>query len=230
MSAENAGNPLSNAKHEAVLQAFLLDPAKVGYRAYLVVYPKSSEAAAKTGWSRLLKIAAFAARLEFLEKAVTAQVVERTAITVERVIDELAKIGFANMGDYFRAGEDGVPRLRASELTRDQMAALSEVSIEEEVEPGEKDDELPTVVRKTKFKLWDKRAALVDIGKHLGAFKNTVELTGKDGGAVEVKTEHLSELELARRIAFTLETAARTPRPAPAVQPAKKKKGKAAAK
>jgi len=226
MSAENAGNPLKNAKHEAVLQAYILDPKRIGFRAYLSVYPKSSEAAAQTGFSRLLRNAGFAARLAFLDARVTEQVVERSAITVERVIDELAKIGFANMGDYFRAGDDGVPRLRVSELNRDQLAALQEVTCEEEIEPGESDDDNPTIVRKTKFKLWDKRAALVDIGKHLGAFKDKVELTGKDGGAVEVKTEDLSQLELARRIAFALEAGARA---AAKAAPAPKK-GKAAAK
>ena len=36
-----------------------------------------------------------------------------------------------------------------------------------------------------KFKLADKRAALVDIGKHIGMFKERVELTGANGGPVE---------------------------------------------
>jgi phage terminase small subunit len=36
-----------------------------------------------------------------------------------------------------------------------------------------------------KVKLHDKRAALVDIGKHLGMFRERVELTGKDGNAIE---------------------------------------------
>lgn len=231
-AAEKAGIPLQNAKHESVLQAFLADPERVGYRCYIRVYPNSSEAAAKTGFSRLLKNAGFAARLKFLDAAVTDKVVENTAITVERVINELAKLGFANMENYFRAGDDGVPRLRLTALTSDQMAALQEITCEEEIEPGATDDELPTIVRKTKFKLYDKRAALVDIGKHLGAFKDKVELTGKDGGAIEIKAEEISDLELARRIAFALEQGARSPAPAPkAGKPESKKarkKGKAA--
>jgi phage terminase small subunit len=232
MIAENAGKPLQNAKHEAVLQSYFADPERVGYRCYISVYPNSSESAAKTGFSRLLKNADFRARLDFLTAGVAKVVSEKVAITVENVINELAKLGFSNMENYFRAGDDGVPRLRISDLSSDQLAALQEISIEEEIEPGT-DDEMPTIVRKTKFKLYDKRAALVDIGKHLGAFKDKLELTGKDGGPIEVK-EEISELELARRIAFALEQGARSARPAAAAAPApkpkaakpKKKKGK----
>jgi hypothetical protein len=169
-AARKADQPLQNAKHEAVLKAYVADPQHVGFRAYLSVYPQSSDAAAKTAFSRLLKIADFAARLKHLETPVTEKVVEKTAITVERVVDELAKIAFANMENYFRAGADGVPRLRIKDLSSDQMAALAEVTCEEEVEGGQDEEAEPTIVRKTKFKLYDKRAALVDILRHLGGF------------------------------------------------------------
>jgi hypothetical protein len=227
MSAEIAGKPLRNAKHEAVLQKYFADPERVGYRCYIGVYRNSSEAAAKTAFSRLLKNADFRARLDFLTAGVARVVSEKVAITVENVVAELAKLGFANMENYFRAGDDGVPRLRLNGLSSDQMAALQEVTCEEEVEPGATDEELPTIVRKTKFRLYDKRAALVDIGKHLGAFKDKIELTGKDGGPIETKQEEVSELELGRRIAFALERAARAPRPAvPAAKPVKSKSKK----
>jgi hypothetical protein len=37
-----------------------------------------------------------------------------------------------------------------------------------------------------KFKLHDKVAALEKLGRHLGMFKEKVEITGKDGGPVEL--------------------------------------------
>lgn len=40
-------------------------------------------------------------------------------------------------------------------------------------------------VRRIRFKLYDKRAALVDIGRHLGMFTDKVQLTGKNGGPVQ---------------------------------------------
>lgn len=216
MSAKNAEKPLRNAKHEAVLQAYFADPERVGYRCYMGVYPNSTEAAAKTAFSRLFKNADFMARLEFLSASVAKEVSAKVAITVERVVEELAKIGFANMLDYTHE-IDGILFPAFGRVTRDQAAAIAQISVEE-FKDGVGDDARD--VRKTTFKLHDKRAALVDIGKHLGAFveKKSVELTGKDGGPIETKQE-LSELELARRIAFALEQGARSA-PAPA-SPAK---------
>src|SRR4051812_25203704 len=104
-------------------------------------------------------------------------------VTADKVVEELAKIGFCNMQDYMRVGADGDPYLDFSALSRDQAAALSEVTVED-FKDGRGDDARD--VRRVKFKLADKRAALVDLGKHLGLFKERVELTGKDGGRVAV--------------------------------------------
>jgi hypothetical protein len=40
------------------------------------------------------------------------------------VVDELRKIGFANMADYMKSTPEGDPSLDFSNLTRDQTAAL----------------------------------------------------------------------------------------------------------
>ena len=91
---------------------------------------------------------------------------KRTEITQDRVLKELAKLGFSNMADYMMVGEDGKPMLDWARLTRDQAAAIVEVTVEN---VGE-------LVTKTKFKLADKRASLVDIGKHLGMFVDRKEV------------------------------------------------------
>jgi hypothetical protein len=234
MSAEN---PLRNAKHEAVLQAYFADPQRVGYKAYLVVYPKSSGPAAKTAFSRLLKAADFAARLKFLDGAVTSKVVENTAITIERTVSELAKIGFASAKHYLSVSSEGDPVIDLSELSDDQYAALAEVTVEDFVdgragseeilEPQAQGGELRRRrgrdVRRVKFRLHNKQAALVSILDHLGGFPaRKHELTGAGGGPIEhkdVDAPDMSERELGRRILFTLERAARA---APAAKPAKK--------
>jgi phage terminase small subunit len=227
MSAGIAGKPLQNAKHESVLQSYVADPERVGYRCYVRVYPKSSEAAAKTAFSRLLKNADFAARLAFLDAAVTEKVVESTAITVERVIGELAKIGFANLKNYIGVTGDGDPYVRFADLSDDEAAAVSSITVED-YKDGRGEDARD--VKKVSFRLHDKRAALVSIGQHLGAFveKHKHEHTGKDGEPIKVEAE-ISELELARRIAFALEQGARSAKPAAAAPAPKrnpKKKGK----
>lgn len=124
---------------------------------------------------------------------------KRTEITQDKVLRELAKIGFANMADYMRVGADGDPYLDFSKLTADQAAALVEVTVED-FKDGRGEDARD--VRRVKFKLADKRAALVDIGKHLGMFKDKVEITGKDGGPITTKSERdLTDEELAAELA-----------------------------
>lgn len=102
-------------------------------------------------------------------------VAERNNITVDRVISELALIGFANMGDYMKPDQEGNPRLDFSDLTREQSAVLTEVTVDRRYESG---DDTTGYVDKVKFKLADKRAALVDLGRHLGAFTDRVEHVG----------------------------------------------------
>ena len=130
-----------------------------------------------------------------VQKAISKAQVERsgrTQITQDQVLQELAKIGFANMADYMRVGSNGDPCLDFSALTRDQAAALVEVTVEDFVD-GRGEDARD--VRKVKFKLADKRAALVDIGKHLGMFVDRHEITGRGSGPVEVDASHKANLD-----------------------------------
>ena len=78
---------------------------------------------------------------------------KRTLVTADAVVAELAKIGFSNMQDYI---QEGFTLQDIQRLTRDQAAAVQEVVIEE---------------NRVRFKLLDKRAALVDLGRHLGLFE-----------------------------------------------------------
>jgi len=127
---------------------------------------------------------------------------QRTGVTADRVVAELAKIGFANMADYMRSGHDGDPYLDFSALSRDQAAALQEVTVESYAE-GRGDDKRD--VKRVKFKLADKRAALVDLGRHLGMFVDRHELTGKDGGPIQ--TSELSAEERARQAVSMIDEA-----------------------
>lgn len=95
-------------------------------------------------------------------------------VTQQKVIDELAKLGFSNMQDFIRVTSDGDPYFDLSELTRAQAAALAEVTVEDFKDGRGRD---ARDVRRIKFRLADKRAALVDLGKHLGMFKDQLDVT-----------------------------------------------------
>jgi phage terminase small subunit len=140
--------------------------------------------------SRLLSNVMVAAAIEAAQEARA----HRTGVTADRVVAELAKIGFANMADYMKATPGGDPYFDFSALTRDQAAALCEVTVED-FKDGRGEESRD--VRRVKFKLADKRAALVDLGRHLGLFVDKHELSGPDGKPIQV--DQLSPEERAKR-------------------------------
>ena len=99
-------------------------------------------------------------------------------IKAEKIAEELARIGFANMHDYMSVDDDGKPFLDLSALTRDQAAAIQE--IREDTTGGSGDGERKLVVRTT-FKLADKRGALELLGRHLGMFQDNLKISGLEG-------------------------------------------------
>jgi phage terminase small subunit len=128
---------------------------------------------------------------------------EKLGISAERVLNELALLGFANMLDYIKVGENGATKVDLSKLTRDQAAAISEITVEEFTErTGEDAKGKPTFenVKRTKFKLTDKRAALVDLGRHLKLFTDKVEVDGNLQVEVQdVKQKLRAKLAVMRR-------------------------------
>lgn len=123
--------------------------------AYINAGYKARGNAAEASASKLLrnpKVATFIDRMR-------GELQEETKVSAKRVIDELAKLAFSSMGDYVDFGADGVTLRDSSDLTADQLAAVQMV--------GETPGQFGTSI---KFRLYDKRAALVDLGKHLGIF------------------------------------------------------------
>lgn len=130
-----------------------------------------SKNAAKEQAARLLTKVNIVRFIEQLD----AEIASKLELSAERVITELCKLGFANMLDYMTVGEDGDPRLDFSKITRLEAAALSEVTVETFMD-GRGED--AREVRRVKFKLADKRAALVDLGRHLALFTDRVQVEG----------------------------------------------------
>ncbi|MBX9824928.1 MAG: terminase small subunit [Xanthobacteraceae bacterium] len=123
---------------------------------------------------------------------------ELPPLTPESVLGELMRLGFANMHDYLDLKE-GKPRVDLSRLTRAQACAIAEVNITTRQERG-KDAEVTQV----RFKLADKRQALVELGKHLGLFKERPpELPAADESRPDLGDSN-ARLQLARQILFSI--------------------------
>ena len=104
--------------------------------------------------------------------AARARLRETFECTSEDIARELHRLGFANMADYIRVGANGDPYVDLSGLTREQAAAIAEVTVEDFLD-GRGEDARD--VRRVRFKLTDKRGALVDLAKLLGYFKEKHE-------------------------------------------------------
>lgn len=103
---------------------------------------------------------------------------EKLDISGGRVLSELSKLAFANMLDYIRVKE-GEAYVDLSTLTREQAAAIQEVTTESYVIDNEsKDGEQAKVITKVKFKLSDKVRSLELLGRYHKLFIDRVELVG----------------------------------------------------
>jgi len=120
-----------------------------------------------------------------------AKLAKRHEITVDRVLQELAAIGFANLADFLVDG-----RINLANITRAQYAAVAEVTV----------DTVGENVVRTKLKLHDKRAALVDLGKHLGLFRPAPIDPFADQPDAE-DAENVPIRDSARALLFALATA-----------------------
>ncbi len=111
---------------------------------------------------------------------------KRTEITQDRVLTELAKIGFADIRDYLEYktektvvayGDDGEPIIDYRQIIDVIDSKNVDTSVIQEVSIS-KDGTF-------KFKLYDKQKALNDIGRHLGMFVDKTEVSGPDGGPIQ---------------------------------------------
>ena len=163
--------PLQNPRYERFAQG--LAEGKPAYQAYIDA--GFAKVGAAQSASRLLKsqragirdrVAEISQERARIRAEATRLAIEHSGITQARVAVELGRVAFANMMDYMRIDPaTGDPTLDWSGLTREQAAALTEVTVDDYIDGrGERARD----VRKVKFKLGDKRAALMDIAKLFG--------------------------------------------------------------
>ncbi len=74
------------------------------------------------------------------------ELAEKAGVTAEKIVAELAKLGFSNMRDYLGVNSDGSPYVDLSAVDRDKWAAVGEVTIDHLVK-RDGDDTKQVVVR-----------------------------------------------------------------------------------
>lgn len=134
--------------------------------AYKAAYNYEGNLAKKRG-SEVLKTAAVRVLLHDLDTKVAVRaekILEKYAASKETILEELAKIAFTRTTDLLEYGEDGVV-IKPSKDIGEAAAAVAEVS-EYESKDGSK---------RVRVKTYDRRAALVDLGKALGMFTEKVD-------------------------------------------------------
>jgi len=184
-----------------------LTPKQQRFVAEYLIDLNATQAAIRAGYSaktadvqgpRLLGNVGVAAAIE----AGQAKAKEQHAITAERVIQELSRIALVDLGRIYN--DDG-NLLPIKDMPEDARRAIAGVEVDQLFEGRGEDREMVGVTKKVK--LFDKPRALEMLGRHFGLFKDRVEHTGKDGGAIEISDP--SGLTAARRVAFLLAKATR---------------------
>ena len=139
-------------------------------------------------------------------QAIIAELTKKKAdaldLTAERVLRELMLMVFSNMQDYVNVQKDGFAYVDLSKLTREQAAAIQEITTDSYVADGEdgEGEEEGRVVTKVKFKLADKRGSLELLGKHLSLFADRTEVSGPGGGPVPISiVSHISRPQRDKR-------------------------------
>ena len=95
-----------------------------------------------------------------------AKISSKLEVTAKRVIAELAALGFANIADFYRENEDGTLAVDTDALLDPaRAAAITQVDVQTAADGAQS----------IKIKLADKKAALVELGKHLGLFNERPE-------------------------------------------------------
>lgn len=170
-------------KQAAFVRFYNLDRTNAQAAAIKAGYAPGS---AKVSASRLLRQPHIIAQLDKMEQ----RQAKRIQITLDEIVDELAHIARANITDFVEFNSEGEPVINLAKASREQLAAIGEVSVEDFVD-GRGEDARD--VRRVRFKLLDKKGALVDLGKHLGGFVNRNTHGGGANGdePIPVKVEHV---------------------------------------
>ena len=114
------------------------------------------------------------------------KIAAKLEVTQERIVAELAKIGFSDIRKAVNWRANVTAMVEDPDTGEQRLAVTNEVAL---IGSEDIDDDTAAAIAEIsqtdkgglKVKLHDKKGALVDLGKHLGMFKERVEHSGVDG-------------------------------------------------
>jgi len=171
---------LKNDQHERFCQEYLFDlnGTKAAIRA------KFSKKTARSKASQLLTKVNIQKRIVELK----AEREERTHVTQDRVVRELAIIGFSDLKNYISIDENtgAIIAKGFDAMPPEESRALQSIK-EDRVIKEDADGRKTTVYDKVSFRMHDKIRALEILARHLGMLIERHEVTGEDGGPVKIE-------------------------------------------
>jgi phage terminase small subunit len=170
---------------------------------YLFAYPEYNGAYPHTMGSFVANQPAVKAVLDREMSKARQLATSHASKNVPRILDEYLRLAFVDPAKLL--DNTGRP-LPLSEIDEDTRRAIIGLEVVDEFEGrGEQRQQIGTV---KKYKLADKQRALDSLSKVLGLLVEKQEVTGKDGTPL-VPAQEMDEKQLARRIAFILQKAAK---------------------
>lgn len=174
MSRKKAPSGLT-AKQEAFAQHYAIHgDTLAAYKAAGYSWQNMKPAVMSVEGNKVLNTPKVSLRVAELQRRVKERAEKRFDITAGRILQELAAIAFVNFMDFVEVNPtSGEAKVDLRKIDRMQGAAIGTYKVKTYPEKG-MDGEFETV-KEVEFKLLDKRAALVDLGKHVGMFKEKVQ-------------------------------------------------------
>ncbi len=111
---------------------------------------------------------------------------QRTEITADRVLQELALLAFSSIEHY--TVDDAGQVMVKEDAPPGAIRAIA--SVKHTIRTSHDGE----VIRDVEFRLWDKPGPLKLAGQHVGRFAKKVEVSGPNGGPIEVARSQVQQL------------------------------------
>uniref|UniRef100_A0A6H1ZNJ7 Putative terminase n=1 Tax=viral metagenome TaxID=1070528 RepID=A0A6H1ZNJ7_9ZZZZ len=167
----DGSTPLKSVRQEMFIWNILQGMSQMeAYKNAKYSVPATENAVAVKA-SQLVRTPNVVARLTYTREQLQRELREKTGITQEKIVAELAKLAFSNMQDFVATdGEGNFSFNDWDGLSREQLAAVESIKITTNT-TSNKDGSREFVTKNVTFKLHSKPGTLELLGKHLGIFE-----------------------------------------------------------